>query len=195
MGNIELLRQKVEALYNEKQSGADLWAPYLAAHHVFLVADKAGELADRFGGEKNVAMAAGMLHDIADAVMERTNPDHSEESKRIARIFLRETDFPVNAVATIVEDALPHHSCRGDIRPHSLEGKVMASADAIIHLTTDFYAVAEQKFRERGETGDAIKKWALEKIDRDVNTKIFFDAVREEVRPAYEKLKVHFESL
>jgi hypothetical protein len=65
----------------------------------------------------------------------------------------------------------------------------MATADAIVHLTSDFYEHALAMKMQGWETRKNIRNWALPKIERDFYTKIFFDQVREEVRDNYEKVK------
>jgi putative nucleotidyltransferase with HDIG domain len=196
MDRIEALKKKVDALYLDKNtSRAKDWADYLYARHVFKVADKARELAERFGADAELAEAAGMLHDIADAVMPRQDPRHEKESETIARSFLRASGFSAEEIEIVVDDALKNHSCREGEVPQTLEGKVMATADAVVHLQTDFYDFAVKNFTERGEAPAHISEWGLEKTDRDFNKKIFFDEVREEVRPDYEKQRRQFAAL
>jgi HD superfamily phosphohydrolase YqeK len=197
-GNIDRigeLKAKIDALYTSKSPERAHWADYLYGNHVFLVADKAAELAKRFGANPEIAQAAGMLHDVADAVIDRFNERHAAESDRIAKDFLRETGFNDAEIAVIVGDAMRYHSCREGEKPKTLEGKVMASADAVVHLASDFYDSAIVEFTRRGEPAEDIRKWGLEKIDRDLNAKIFFDEVREEMRPRYKELKRQFEAM
>ena len=71
---------------------------------------------------------------------------------------------------------------------------MLATADAMAHLLTDFY----HDFQTAGvPTKDKIEfaKWALPKLERDFHRKIFFPEVKEQVRPFYEKLKSHFQTL
>lgn len=196
MSRINTLKEKVDSLYrNGNPEGAADWAEYMLSSHVFAVADKAGEIAERFSANKELASAAGMLHDVADAVLKRQDPRHEEESKTIATTLLHESGFNDAEIDIIVNDAMQYHSCRGNDRPQTSEGKSMATADAVVHLTTDFYDFAIRTFQGRGEPAEEIRKWGLEKIDRDLNKKIFFDEVKEEMRPSYEQLKTRFESL
>src|SRR3989344_9451088 len=93
MTRLEELKRRVDELYLAKNENRADWADWMYEHHVFVVADYAAELADRFGANKELAVAAGMLHDIADAVMSRENPEHEEKSMEIAAGFLRDTGF------------------------------------------------------------------------------------------------------
>ena len=196
MTRIDSLKKRIDALYLDKNtSRAKDWADYLHTSHVFKVADKALELSERFNASAELAVAAAMLHDIADAVMSREDPRHEQESATIARSFLRACTFNDEEIQTIVDDAMKHHSCRGEDRPQTLEGKVMATADAVVHLQTDFYDFAVRNFTASGETNADISNWGLEKTDRDFHKKIFFPEVQDEVRPDYERERRRFASL
>jgi len=196
MSRIDILRRKVDALYaNRNIEEADEWAGYLHRNHIFAVADAAADMAKRFGGDAELAAAAGMLHDIADAVMKRREDGHGEKSIEIAERLLKESSFSDDEIRHVIDDAIAKHSCRGTVRPETQEGKCMAGGDAIVHLSSDFYDHAIEDWIRRGETKEDLQKWGLEKIDRDLNVKIFFDDVREEMRPHYERWKARFESL
>ena len=190
---LEKLKAKVDVLYQAKNPNRADWADWLYENHIFAVAEEAGNLADEFGGSKDLVMAAGMLHDIADAVMNRENPDHEKESLRIGRILLQETGFSDSEIAVIIDYAITNHSCYSNTRPKTLEGKIMATADAVVHLKSDFYNHALET-KEEGETFQDIADWALPKLDRDFYNKIAFDSVREQVRLYYERLLKQFSS-
>jgi HD superfamily phosphodiesterase len=192
----ELLKKRIDALYLDKNtSRAKDWADYLHASHVFKVADKAKELAERFNANTDLAVAAAMLHDVADAVMPREDPRHEQESMTIARSFLRACGFTDEEIRVVVDDAIKFHSCRDGTHPETLEGKIMATADAVVHLQTDFYDFAVKNFTDSGERIADISNWGLEKTDRDFNKKIFFPEIQEEVRPDFERERRRFAAL
>lgn len=77
-----------------------------------------------------------------------------------------------------MEHIILTHSCNKDI-PDTLEGKILASADAMSHYSSDFYLqIAVTGKRNLKD----FKKWTLEKLDRDFNKKIFFDFAKDEVK-------------
>lgn len=194
MQRIEKLKEKIDTLYQTENSNRDEWANWLYKNHVFVVADNAKKFAERFGADVDLSVAAGMLHDVADAIMKRVDEGHKEKSFEIAREFLQESGFSENEIKIIVDDAILFHGCHGchgDGVPTSLEGKVMATADAVAHISSDFYKYAIQYKRDRKD----LKEWGLKKIERDFYSKIFFDDVREEVREDYEKAKDLFKVL
>jgi len=184
MGRIEKLKASIDGLYRARHVGRAEWADWLYANHVFLVADRAGELGNRYGAKMDLAMAAGMLHDIADAVMSRFDPKHEEEGLKIARNFLETAGFTNDEIAFIVDDAIRFHGCHGGNSPKFLEGKVMATADALVHLKSDFYKHAFESMKLQ-KTDEQIRDWALPKIERDFNDKIQFDEIRESIRTEY----------
>lgn len=190
MNRLAALREKVEGLYEAKNPGRADWADWLYAHHVMLVADEADKLARRYGADAELAAAAGMLHDIADAVMKRDDPHHENESMRIARDLLIDSGFTADEIAIVVDDAIKLHSCRNGM-PYTIEGKVMASGDAFVHLTSDFYQFYADRMRAVISHAE-VKEIALKKIERDFTQKICFDDLREEARIGYEKSKSLF---
>lgn len=185
------MREKVREMYEEKNPGRADWADWIYEKHVVLVAGESREIAQKYGGNPDLAEAAGLLHDIADAEMKRENPRHEQESLRIARELLRETGFTEDEIRVVVDDAIAKHGCHGDVRPSTPEGKAMAAGDGVVHLTSDFYEIAEDK-RFGHESSHEVAEWALPKLDRDFANKIAYDELRERVRPDYEKLKAHF---
>lgn len=192
MTRLEQLEKKVHELYDAEYPHRAEWADWLAADHVFVVADNATELAERFGTDKELSRAGALLHDIADAKMSRFDDRHEEQSLTMARILLDECGYDVHEITIIVDDAITYHSCLYGKVPKSLEGKVLATADALAHLTTDFYSKAVTKKTEAGEGQEEIKKWVLKKLERDFHNKILFDEIKNEVQPAYERLKLHY---
>lgn len=188
MSRLTELETAVHELYDTKDPNRAEWADWLADHHVFVVADFASELSKKFGASEDLARAAALLHDIADAKTSRFDPEHEEKSLTIARALLSENEYSDEEVKLIVDDAIKFHSCHNGNVPRSLEGKILSTADSLAHLKADFYLYALYA-HEKGDSLDDIKAWALDKLDRDFHVKIQFDDVREEARPDYEMLK------
>lgn len=192
MDRLEKLRQKVTELYSEDQPDRAEMADWLFEGHVLVVADYAKQLAERYGANSELAQAGALLHDIADYTMPRKAADFDEESLRIARQLMVECGYSPDEIALTVDDAIRYHSCHGEERPKSVEGRVLATADSLAHLKTDFYVYIVWMFAKRGESLEDIKAWTLQKIERDLNAKIAFDEVRESARKDYEMVKELF---
>lgn len=190
MSHIEKLRVAVGGLYQQKSPERDDWADWLYVNHVLWVAAKSRELAEKYGADADLAEAAALLHDIADATMPRKSENHEAESLRIARDLLHELGYDDKHIALIVDDADKLHSCHEGNKPASVEGLVLATADAMAHFQTGFYAFAVWKMGKRDL--DDIRAWVLAKLERDFNDKISFDDEHEEVRAAYETLRQLF---
>jgi len=188
MERIEKLKKKVTDLYQAKKLGRADWSDWLFQNHIFVVAKNAEQLSNRFGVNNDLAVSASMLHDIADTEMQRENPEHEEKSKEIARKLLEECNFAENEVDVIVNDAIEFHGCKNGNLPETIEGKIMATADALAHLKGTFYDYALETLKKT-DTLEEIKNWALPKIERDYRVKISFDEVREETINDYERVK------
>ena len=191
---IQKLEQAVRQLYEAKHPERENWSDWLYQNHVFIVADYAVDLAKRYKADVDLARAAAMLHDIADAVMPRLADAEAHEARcyEIAREYMRAAGFGEADIELVVDDALRYHSCHGDERPHALEGKVLATADSMAHLKTDFYTHAAWGFGVEARPLESFKAWFAKKVDRDFQVKIFFDEVREETRQDYEQVKAVF---
>ena len=194
MNRLKKLKDKIDCLYKLRNKDRADWADWLHKNHVFLVADLAKKLAKRYEASQEVAAAAAMLHDIADAVMKRENPEHEKESGIIAKKLLKESDFTEKEIKIIVEDAMRTHSCYDNERPKSLEGKIMATADGMVHLQSDFYTHAV-KAMKKNKSLEEISAWAVPKIDRDFNNKIMFAELQKKAETDYKKLRFKFLNL
>jgi len=120
---MEILEQAITELYKKTGPNRTAWADWLGANHIFLVADTATQLARRYNANEELARAGGMLHDVADAVMSRFDPEHGEESLKSARILMRQAGFSDKEIRITVDDAIRLHSCHDGQLPESLEGK------------------------------------------------------------------------
>lgn len=187
MTRLEKLEQEVRQLYEQKDLDRDSWADWLYEFHVFLVRDEAKKLAERFDVNTELPQAAAILHDIADARMSRFDENHEKTSSEIGRSLLEKAGFSEDEISIVIDDAIRFHGCRNGVSPNTTEGKIMATADALVHLQTDFYirgAWASYESRSLEET----KKWVLWKINRDFYEKIQYDEIRQEVKPSFQSL-------
>jgi putative nucleotidyltransferase with HDIG domain len=189
---LAILTQKVKALYDAKIPGRDPWADWIYANHVLIVANYAKQLAEQKDANVELAQAAALLHDIADVRMSRFNEHHEQASLDLARQVMEEAGYSQKDIATVVDDAVKFHSCYDGRWPKTKEGLVLAAADALAHFKTDFYVHALWLKNSSEMPLEDFKTWVLKKIDRDLNQKISYDDVREQVRPDYERLKILF---
>lgn len=192
MTRIQNLERSVVDLYNQHDPARADWADWLGENHVLLVADYATELAGRFGANGELARAGALLHDIADTKMSRFADGHEEASLTMARTLMEKAGFDEGEIQLTVDDAIRFHGCHDDHVSDSLEGKVLATADAKAHLLSDFYPFAVWSMGKEGKDLDAVRGYVLKKVERDFNDKILFDEVRTECQTAYDALKTVF---
>ena len=182
------LKQKVTALYDAKNPDRSDWCdwPY-GKNHIFWVADKARDLAEKYAANIELAQAAAILHDIADAVMKRV-PDEAaseRESLQLARELMKKCNYNDKEITLVVGDAIQFHDCHSGHGPKSLEGKILATADALFHIQTGFYAFAAWKLGQEGNSLENTKEYILHKLDRDFFDKISFREVQREAMIDY----------
>jgi putative nucleotidyltransferase with HDIG domain len=191
MQKLEALGGEVEALYTADNPDADPWVDWAYPNHVLVVAELTGKIAVAQNADIELATAGALLHDIADTVMSRWSPEHETRSLSMAEELLRKSDFSQEETEFVVGEVIRPHSCR-ELKPTTSEGKVMATADAAGHFLTDFYPLF--CWRHYGPQDDyaVFKSWMLRKMDRDFTQKIFFEDVKQQVRPRYEALKLVF---
>ncbi len=171
MSRITQLEALVRELYEQKHEHRADWADWLYSYHVFIVADYASQLATKHRIDSELPRAAALLHDCADAVMSRFDGRHTETTYELSRSLLEKSGFTPAEITLVVDDAIAYHSCRDGHSPTSIEGKVLAVADAFAHFKTDYYLRAVEALL--GEVSlEECKQWVCKKIDRDYHDKI-----------------------
>lgn len=191
MQRLDHLRKKVELLYTSKDSNPNTWDGWAYKNHVLVVADYAEELAQSNNANVELVVAGALLHDIADAVMDRHTPGHETESLKMAREILMNSGYNESEIIMIIDEIIKPHSCN-EIMPKILEGKVLAAADGAAHFTTDFYLFFCWQHYGPAEDYQKFKDWVLKKIEKDFTKKMFFADVKNDIRPQYEALKLIF---
>lgn len=185
----------VAQLVKEAYEGSQEWfGQWMWKNHVPVVAKKSQELAERFGANSNLAVAGALLHDFGDAFVHRNSEEHNKISKDKSRQILEKAGYSSEEIEEVLEIIIAPHSCRNDFLPTTLEGKILATADALAHLTTDFFVHFTWMHLPENKTFEEYREWVTTKIDHDFNKKIFFDEVRAEVKDRVEALKEVFVS-
>lgn len=189
MPDLNRVSKLVPSVY---EASSDDFAQWMLKNHVPVVAAKTQELSDRFGANADTAVAGAWLHDFGDAFVHRHSDQHDEISRREAIKVLQQAEYSEAEIQQVLEQVIAPHSCMNGFLPKSLEGKVMATADALAHLTTDFYVQFTWMHLPEGKSYQEFLEWVKEKLERDFHTKIFFDEVKDEVRHRYDALKEVF---
>ncbi len=191
MQKLDILRQRVQKLYTADNPEADAWIDWGYENHVLVVAGLAEKIATAQHAKVELAIAGALLHDIADTVMARKNPEHETESLNLAEKLLKESGFSTEDTAFVVNEIIRPHSCK-ELMPTATEGKVMATADGAAHFLTDFYPLFCWRHYGPQDDYQIFKAWMLGKMEKDFHKKLFFEDVRQQVLPRYEALKLVF---
>lgn len=173
-------------------TSTDALAHWMWDHHLRIVAKKAEALSVQHNANADLAVAGAWLHDFGDAFINRHNKQFDEVSEKESRTVLQEAGYSPDEIEEVINVIMRPHECRGDDIPQTLEGKILTTADAFAHFMTSFYTEFCWMHIPENKTYREFIDWVAEKFERDYHTKIFFDDIREEVRPRYEALKEIF---
>ncbi len=176
-------------LYNSSSRPRAHW---LWRNHVRWVADKSIELAKKYGADADLVYAGALLHDIADVWLDRKDQDFDQKCDQVAEEILQTAGYTGKEIDFVITEVIAPHSCHDDQpQPSTKEGQILATADGLAHLTTDFY----QQFEKMGlptPNKQAFMQWGRGKIERDFHKKIFFTAEKQLATANYDKLKLYF---
>lgn len=154
--------------------------------HLMEVERLANSLCDQFPeADRDVVGLSVWFHDIGR--LRGCEEEHDVYGAQEAKKVLSEKGFPSEKTELVYQACLAHR-CK-EIKPESLEAKILATADAMSHFSHGFYLRLFQVLKGRmsfGEIRDLVRK----KLERDYNDKIFFNQAREEIRERYQALKL-----
>ncbi len=193
MDRVTVLEEKVRKLYKEKNPDRNDWADWLYENHIFLVASNALNLAKKYKANEELCYAAAILHDVGDTHTKRKNENHESETLRIATDLLSTSGFEPDEVKEIVDDALKFHSCIDGKKPTTITGKILATADAIAHINSNFYDYCVDALKTEMDD-EEIEKWILNKLERDFNHKMLLEEEKNEMIVKYDRLVKRFEN-
>ena len=157
-------------------------------NHTQWVANKAEKLAEKYGADVEKAYCAAMLHDLGDSRYERGHADFDTWSWNTSKAILKQAGYRKAERDEILE-AIRTHSCHPGHLPATIEGKVLATADGMWHIQTSFFPVI--CYMNRPDSTHTYQEWQIwfcDKIERDFNTKIFFEDEKREVKDDYDAL-------
>ena len=181
--------QKLKKLVEQAYLASSLdFSHWMWTNHVPLVADKALDLAQKHSADVDIAVAGALLHDFGDAFVHRFDSAHDMVSQKESSRLMKQAGYADKQIVVVLTDVIPPHSCHDDNLPQTLEAKILATADAWAHLSSDFYLQFAWKHLPEGKTFPEFVTWAREKIERDYRRKIYFEEVRVELADRYHAL-------
>ena len=190
------MNEKITSIQNEiktlhDQSPDKCMRTWFYEGHVALVAKNAGEIAPKVGADAEISILAALFHDIARVWDVNDEPALMNESLAKAEEIMKKHNYSPQQI-TQVQEAIRNHSCREKL-PDTEEGRVLATADALSHIMSDFYFILPfYGWLKAADSFEGYRKWLLEKIERDIHKKIFYPEYKEKVRERYEALKTIF---
>lgn len=132
--------------------------------------------------DKEVVILGVWLHDTQR--IRGLKADHQDGGVQEAKKIMNQFNYSEDIIKK-VQGIIQTHSCDNEI-PNTVEGRVLATADAMAHYTSDFFLrIAILGYRDVKE----YKKWALEKIEKNYNKKISFDFAQDEIRNRHNIIK------
>lgn len=174
--------------YLSKRSNAQ----WMWNNHVQFVANKSSELSKRFKAKTEFVVVAALLHDLGDIWLDRTDLTFEKRTEKEAKCILKKASYEESEIFEIFEKIITPHSCYPNNMPATIEGKILATADALAHLTTDFYSQFQKMGIPKRLSPKKFYSWARKKIDRDYNSKIFFEEIKKNVTGRYQSLLSSF---
>lgn len=192
MEKLDQVIESVKVLYAQKNPIID-WNEWIFETHIKVVAFWVEDISTKQQFNKENTLAAAYLHDLAYAWTSKNDPELEKKSESKAKEVLKTAGYDDTEISFIVDKIIHGHGMNEGKEPENIEAKVLATADALAHFTTDFYLVICWKhYLFEDKTLADYKKWVLEKIERDFNNKIFFEEYKEIARPHYESIKSLF---
>jgi uncharacterized protein len=201
----------------QARSWYDASDPVHGFDHVQRVTRLALRLAEAEGADKQIVKAAALLHDVSGSApgaagQTQERSQHEHKSANVARQVLAEEGWDQARVEEVVHCILAHRY-RGQIRPESLEAKVLFDADKLdvlgafgvartigyaVQAGQPSYAAVSKEFLETGEPqpGEAHSAYHeyIFKL-KHVPSRLHTDTARQMARDRHQLLVTFFEQL
>lgn len=153
MNRIEAVRKKVDDILLQMADHQERRCAYV---HLYGVAQACALLAARRGVDAELAVVAGMLHDLhAYAAMDAR--DHARKSAEMARTLLAQLGLFRDDEITAVCSAIARHSEKETV--HGLLDELLKDADVLQHMLYD--PLMEGKETERERRARLVRELAL----------------------------------
>jgi len=174
-----------EQIKSECQKNKKLPTWFYSDHLLMVEKNAKALLKEMPSADKGVVLLGVWLHDLQR--VRGLNGDHQSVGAREAEKVMREYGYD-NKIIAKVKNIIQTHSCDKK-KPTSLEGRILATADAMSHYYNDFYLrIAVTGQRDLAE----FKEWVLEKLDRNYNKKIFFNYAKKKIKLRHDLYKKVF---
>jgi len=177
----EELVGKAKSLFNEMvlSFGSD---PYHLRTHLQEAQKWAYYMTKKYPeADKEVILLAVWLHDIGHYPVP-TDIDHSVRGECVARRFLKTESYSEDKMENVLH-CVRAHRCR-DVRPETLEARIIAFLDAASHMTDTMYLSMAKQVKEKDKDFDVYAK-----MERDFRELSLFPEIKEDLVELYESWK------
>jgi len=163
--------------------GRNIW------EHIKLVVKYSKTLAQKLGADEEICELSAWLHDYAAILNKDWIEDHHLHGSKLAGKVLQEFGYPKDKIKKVKHCIFTHRASK-KIPRHSLEAKIVASADAMAHfdLVYGLFYLVYRKKKLGLETG---RKWILAKLERSF--KKLIPEAKELIKPKYQAIRLLFE--
>ncbi|MBT4376974.1 HD domain-containing protein [archaeon] len=165
-------------------------------YHIVPVVNNALVLAKKVGANLEVVKVAALLHDIGRTYSkeEGFNPENEHEfrGEEQSKIILKDLNFEDNFIEKVAYCVLVHRG-RGNIKPATIEARVISCADAMAHFDTflRLFLVFQNTTNSFEEAVDEIDK----KMERNWNKKLILPEAKVIVEEKYKAIKILINSM
>lgn len=166
------------------EKGKETTYPYLS-RHVETVEKWANKLLRGYPeANKEIVLLAVWLHDIGQT-FGNVDEDHAKKSEIEARLFLTSVGYPKDKIDAVAHCVRAHR--RKDVKPKTIEAKVLVASDSASHFT-DINYIVHLTDDSKGHDRD----YAISKIERDYRDLDILPNLKEELTPLYRAWKELF---
>ncbi|MEI6266282.1 MAG: HD domain-containing protein [bacterium] len=142
-------------------------------HHVDIVAKWVEKLCDMHPeADREAALVAAWFHDLGHFIDEGN--DHAVTSEKEAIDFLKKDGANSEFVKKVAHAVRAHRN--KDVKPDTIEAKIVCCADSASHLTADVYM---------NVLADYGKDTVMGKLERDYRDLEDFPGIKKELTPIY----------
>lgn len=179
--DIQHIRNHIRCIAQEK---GELW---FWETHIEHVERYALWLMDRIpNANQEVVLLSVWLHDIIDIVNPEKRHEHAKYGAEFAEVFLTEQGITSEIIVQVAH-SIRCHSCKDEL-PQTVEGKILATADAMSHMDPEFYLGIALYDYDKGV--NEFADFMCRKLDKHLQgRKIFFDFAQTTMQERYEKIK------
>lgn len=178
---------KIKNLVKKECFNSKHLADWFYSVHLLGVEKFAKELLKKLPkADKEIVLLGVWLHDLQR--IRGIKGNHPKVGAIESEKVLKKFGYSEKSIKHVKEIILTH-TCGTSLRPKTVEGKILASADAMSHYINDFYLIIATTGRRNLKE---YKLWALEKLNRDYNKKIFFPFAKKMIEKKHKILKELF---